>query len=86
MSFETIWLSIKNHEGEDFRTVLGLRFTYRVENDYLTTTRTDYPISIKDFEKAYSLKRLEGPGQLANLVRGPSYVFAILTDKRIQGE
>ena len=46
--------------------------------------RTNYPLSKANFEKAARVDPLDGPGQINDLVRGPAYVYAILTDKRIR--
>ena len=43
-----------------------------------------YPLHRSQFEKAYGQGPLTGPGQLNDLVRGPSYVYAILTDPRVR--
>ena len=37
-----------------------------------------------EFIKAYNFGELKNPGQISNLVRGSSYVFAIMTDPRIK--
>jgi hypothetical protein len=83
MPFDTLWKNIKIHAGEEFRTVTGLPFTYEAYEDHLVPSRADQKISRTDFEKAYDLVPLQGPGQIAKLVRGPAYVYAILTDPRI---
>lgn len=82
--FETIWNKILAHAGEKFYTKTGLPFVYSVVGDCVIPDRTNYPLDISNFKKAAALPRLEGPGQISNLVRGPSYVFSILTDERIR--
>ncbi len=86
MDFQSIWLNIIHCEGEEFRTITGLPFTYKIEDNYLNTNRTDYPLSKSEFKKAAAIKNLSGPGQISDFVRGPSYVYAILTDDRITGK
>lgn len=48
-------------------------------------SRTDYPITLAEVEKAYDCRPCAGPGALGKMVRGSSYVWAILNDPRIQG-
>lgn len=83
MTFEDKWNRIVNHAGEEFSTKKNIPFSYKIVNDCVVPDRTDYPLSKSNFQKAEKFELLEGPGQIRNLVRGPSYVFAILTDKRI---
>ena len=35
MDIEKVWNNIKSHEGEMFRTVRGIEFTYVVVEDYI---------------------------------------------------
>jgi len=83
MRFEDKWNQIVNHAGEEFFTKTNISFRYKIVNDCVVPDRTNYPLSKANFQKATELELLEGPGQIRDLVRGPSYVFAILTDKRI---
>jgi|GEM_PF-2033025 len=82
-SFREVWKRIIACEGEEFRTVTNLPFTYEVRGKLLRPSRTAYNISKSDFAKAYELVPLDGPGQISKLVRGPSYIWAILHDERI---
>lgn len=84
MKFEDTWNSIISHAGEEFFTKRNLAFRYKIINNSVVPDRTNYPLSKANFEKAAQLLPLDGPGQISDLVRGSSYVFAILTDKRIQ--
>ena len=45
--------------------------------------RTGYPLHVSQFRLAHDRMPLSGPGEINRLVRGPAYVFAILTDARI---
>ncbi len=83
MSFDAVWRRIVAHAGETFHTTGGLQFTYRVSGEGFFPSRTRYRISRGDFEKAYDLVPLEGPGEISARVRGPSYVWAVLHDRRI---
>jgi hypothetical protein len=78
-----LWKRIIACEGDEFRTVTNLPFTYEVRGDYLCPSRTEYNISKSDVAKSYSLVPLSGPGEISKLVRGSSYVYAILYDERI---
>ncbi|MDE6408228.1 MAG: hypothetical protein K2K50_06455 [Anaeroplasmataceae bacterium] len=83
MKFDEIWNIIKEFEGEEFRTQSGLKLTYSVLGDYLKPSRTNYKISKNDFKKAFDLMPLSGPKEINDICRGPAYIYAILTDKRI---
>lgn len=81
--FKKVWMSICENSGTIFETKTGKEFTYKVEQEYVIPSRTKYKISKKDFEKAYAIMPLDGPGAINNIVRGPSYVWSILNDNRI---
>jgi hypothetical protein len=81
--FASVWERIIAHAGETFRTKKKLEFTYRVDRDGFFPSRTDYRISRSDFEKAYREVPLAGPGVINSEVRGPSYVWAVLHDRRV---
>ena len=74
---------LKEWEGETFYTKSNIPFAYQFTSE--TTIhiigRKPYNISILDFEKAIEIKP-KRPSQISNLVRGSSYVFGIITDKR----
>jgi hypothetical protein len=82
-SFETIWQRIEALQGEDFTTITGLPFTYRIDGRALFPSRTSYRLSFGNFEKAYSLVPFPSPATISEKVRGPSYVWAILHDPRV---
>lgn len=84
MDFETVWSRIVRNAGEQFHTKTGLPFTYQVINDCVVPDRTNYPLDKVNFEKAARIANLQGPGQINDIVRGPSYIYAILTDSRIR--
>jgi hypothetical protein len=81
--FEVIWARITALQGEQFSTITGLPFTYSVNGEGLFPSRTDYRLSRGDFETAYALVPIPGPGVINNDVRGPAYVWAILHDQRV---
>jgi hypothetical protein len=81
--FFEVWNRVVAHAGEVFNTKTGLTFTYRVVGDRFLPSRTRYQVARYDFEDAYRLVPLSGPGQINNIVRGPAYVWAVLHDARI---
>ena len=86
MDVNKAWNNLIKHEGEVFHTTRGLDFTYKVfdKPDGFKTSRTDYLLSRKNFENAYNLLPAKDTKYLGdNGIRGQSYVYALLTDKRI---
>lgn len=81
--FDLVWERIVKFQGEEFRTKTGKKFTYSIKAKGLTPSRTDYYLAKINFQKAYRLLPLDGPGKISSIVRGPSYVWAILNDNRI---
>ena len=72
---------LKELEGETFYTVTGKPYTYKfVRENAILTTRTKYVLNLSNFEKALKIQ----PTELRQIreVRGPSYIFGIITDKR----
>jgi len=49
-------------------------------------SRTNCNLPKSDFAIAYDLMPVDGPGAINKKVHGPSYIWAILHDKRISGE
>ena len=81
--FQMIWSRIIEHAGETFFTKTGLKFTYEIVGNRFRARRSNYRIAKNDFEKAYRLIPITGPGEISEIVRGPSYVWGVLHDKRI---
>lgn len=72
---------LKKLEGETFYTVTGKPYTYEfVGENIIKPNRANYRIHLSNFEKAIKIN----PTELRQIreVRGPSYVFGIITDKR----
>jgi hypothetical protein len=82
-AFDAAWQRIEAYAGQQFRTKTGLPFTYKVVGSSVVPDRTGYPLHVSNFRAAFDLLPLSGPGQIKTLVRGPAYVYAILTDHRI---
>lgn len=82
--YETILRRIMNNQGNLFRTITNLPFTYEIDNGYLRVSRTNYAIPLSDIRVAYNVFPCAGPSGFGNAVRGPSYIWAILNDSRIR--
>jgi hypothetical protein len=82
-NFEVVWRRIEAHADREFRTKTGLPFTYKVVGTSVVPDRTGYPLHVSNFRAAFGLLPLKGPGEINAIVRGPAYVYAILTDRRI---
>ncbi len=78
-----VWGRIKAHEGQVFKLVRGEPLTYRVDDNVLVTSRSRQELRIGDFEKVLAIVPVKGPGEINQMVRGPSYIYAILDDPRI---
>ncbi len=82
--FSDVWQRIMLNEGKVFYTKRGLKFKYHVQEHTLLIDRLDYSLTRKNLMSAFRHVPLEGPGELIGLVRGQSYIWAILHDKRIR--
>jgi len=78
----TVWRRIVAHQGETFHQKRGKPFTYTVDREHVIPNTTNQQVLRSQFEKALRLMPLAGPGEIQHL-RGPSYIYAILTDARI---
>lgn len=81
--FSVVWNRIAAVAGEEFRTIRGLPFSFELDRDSIIPNRTDYRLSRADFESAYEHVPISGPGRINDEVRGPSYIWAILHDRRV---
>ena len=82
--YETVLKRIMQNQGEVFHTITNLPFTYQIQNEALSVSRTNYIIPLSDISKAFQLLPCAGPGAIGKTVRGPSYIWAILNDPRVQ--
>ena len=80
---EVVWQRVVAHQGEDFHQIRGKEFTYSVSASTLTPSTTNRNLPKCDFESALAFVPLENTVPLQNL-QGPSYIYAILMDKRIR--
>lgn len=79
---EQIWTRIIENEGEIFKQIKGKEFTYQIIGNGLKLSTTNQIINKSVFEKAIELLPVKNTVPLQHL-RAPSYLYAILTDKRI---
>jgi hypothetical protein len=84
LSFDSVWNRIKSFEGEKFETKTGKPFTFEISGDIFRSSRTNYNIAKSNFEKAFKLVPFDGPSVVSQTVRGPSYIWPVLHDKRIR--
>jgi hypothetical protein len=85
--FNSVWDRIRRCAGQDFTTVSGLPFTYRVPGDYLRVSRDGREInrslSRTNFAKAASAMPAAKPSDIKES-QGSAYTWAILMDSRIR--
>lgn len=85
MNFEKIWKNIQFCEGETFTTIRGVEYKYVLYNDYLLINN--------DPKRRIPKQSLQNALEITNPtcakigkegIWGPSYVYGIITDKRIK--
>lgn len=82
--FDPRWQRIVALQGETFFQKRGKPFRYRILGNSVVPTTTNRMLLRSDLARAFDRVPLRGPGELADL-QGPSYLFAILTDPRVDG-
>jgi hypothetical protein len=86
---ESVWRRIERHQGEGFKTVTDLPFTYAVEGAGIWFFREGRRINRKltrtQVEVAIARCPLTSTTEIKDLMDYP-YLFALLTDARIRGE
>lgn len=85
-SFPEVWARIASHAGQRFSTKTGRPFVYAIQRDALVTDATDYSLAKGNFAEALKQVPFDGPGRIAQTIRGPAYVWAILHDARIRAD
>ena len=70
--FETVWEQINAFAGQQFRTKTGIAFTYTIDGTSLVPDRTQYPLHVSQFRRAFERLPLSGPSEINTLVRGPA--------------
>lgn len=84
-----VWKRVVKHQGDEFRTITGLPFTYEVEGAsgiwfYRSGSRVNRRLGKRELELALKRCPLHGPTDLKEF-QDPSYLFGLLTDRRIIG-
>jgi len=89
MNIESVWKNILKNEGEKFYTKTGIEFVYSLlDVDSILPKNVKgsrlLPITKETVEKVIAeYMPLEYPSQLQDKFYAPSYIYAILKDKRI---
>ena len=81
--FDVVWRRIQSHAGDTFRQIRGGEFTYEVRSGAVWPDRTDRALPRSHFEQAFTHVPLDSTVPLQRL-QGPSYLYAILMDRRIR--
>lgn len=81
---DDVWSRIEAHQGEMFYQMMGGEFIYIIDGGHVVPNRTNQQIPKSHFEKALGLLPLKNTVPLQSKFRGPSYIYAILMDKRIR--
>lgn len=93
LDIDSVWARIKEHEGDIFFTKRGVEFAYEINQSVLNLnmhkgetldTSQARNLAKSQFAKALQHVPCLGPGDISNLVQGPSYIWAILHDRRIR--
>ena len=86
MDIESVWSRIVSHAGEVFYTKRGIPYTYHIRNHLLILENTNRNIPYGNFEKALSVVNPNIVKFEELNLQGPSYIYGIITDKRIIGD
>lgn len=86
MSIETVWKDIQLCEGQVFKTVRGVEYTYSVYDNYLLINNDKRRKIKKDSLITALTITNPTPSKIqSENIWGPSYVYGIITDERIKG-
>lgn len=81
----SVWANIIKYEGEVFVTISGINYTYSVYGDYILVNNDKRRKITKEmFEKALLINNPSPSKIQEEDIWGPSYVYGIITDKRIK--
>ena len=84
VNFELMWNNIRMCESEVFNTVRGIAYTYVVYNDYILINDDKKRRINKDSIRRAILIENPTPSKInRENIWGPSYVYGIITDRRI---
>jgi hypothetical protein len=78
-----VWPRIKKHEGDTFKTITGLEFSYSIDGNIINPSRTNQNIPKSHVEKLLERVPIKNPGEISDDVRGSAYLWGILHDERI---
>ena len=79
-----VWNNICKHEGKVFYTVKKIPYTYNVIDEYILINNDNRrKITKMSIEKALHINNPTPSKIQKEDIWGPSYVFGIITDKRI---
>lgn len=79
-----VWENICNHEGESFYTIRKIDYTYKVKGNYILINNDPRrKITKEHINKALSIQSPTPSKIESENIWGPSYVYGIITDKRI---
>ena len=85
---EAVWRMIQNHQGDQFQTVTGLPFTFKVDGNgiwfFRDRKRVNRKLTRTQVEIAISRCPLKSTTEIKDLIDYP-YLFALLMDRRIRG-
>lgn len=86
MDINTVWNKIKEHEGEDFYRITGKPYKYIVYDDFFVVENIKGSrISKCYIEKAMKIDNPTPSKINSEVPRGGTYIYGIITDKRIKG-
>ena len=86
MNIENIWKHIQFCEGQVFKTVRGVEYTYLVYDNYLLINDDKRRKITKDSLITALTITNPTPSKIQREnIWGPSYIYGIITDKRIKG-
>lgn len=82
--FETIWKRVVALEGETFTQVRGGTFMFTLVGTTLQLDRTNQNLPRSQLEEASKSLPFSSTQDIQHL-RAPSYIYAILMDRRVRG-
>ena len=86
MNIETVWENIRSFEGHVFKTKRGIEYTYVFYGKYILINNDKKRRITRDSLKIAIAINSPTPSKFQREnIWGPSYVYGIITDKRIRG-
>lgn len=82
---DPVWARIRANAGNQFHQIRGKAFTYTIQGNSLVPDGINQQIPKTHFELALPHLPLENTVPVQHL-RGPSYIYAVLMDRRIRGQ